>query len=873
MPDVYLQEIDKKVLTYETWDKHAKQYEINLANKLKQDNNVVAAAERALTKMNDALVQYKTGEKSDKTTSIDKMRELESLVGTLEVETGKTPESVPAGKKSDKKKLEEKKSDEKTSEEKKQEEKKPEEKKPEGKKEKTKKVSKKPTEPLDKTTPEKSEENQSLPETPNKKSAAELEKELAELENQENEQEENQKDPVTETLAKSVIDDIPQEEIDQEMDAIREEMKTEKNGQGDKEPEVENKQEELKINNEEEPTEKSLVSSVSLEKSNDVPEKARTNAAFDIYTLLKLSEDASLAELNSAYKKELLKYHPDKNPGNEEAAEKFKEIANAYQIFNNARSNGSQKELGGDGPQKELGSDSPQKAIASGKISEVPLLKDVSHDQERKDITAKENSEKRDRIFNIRMKILHKAATGEGGSKKGVSLKTMGEKVSQEQAEEIGLNMRQIKKSRSVFGADILGSKNIEMSNKKWYKKPGALMGEESAKSQKKKGHRMVAGSSDAVAKMLTAYKWVGALPIDLLLFRAAIAGWVMSEGQHSLNEVVTGAEKAGVIGDENKENAITLYRTLSPFSARKLRAEVAQEQTFPNEHVYRDMLNDDNLDPKIKDKVLRKSSHTKMVDKEKLKGVTVYGVDMMSGFRSRYSKAGTVFTVDDFSKANEDRGEAMGEYNSKDKGKKMSKPILTQIKLRGHGGVQASNKRVLFMPGTRFRVAKPYDMGSEGERFVDLIEIGNDSNEYKEPKDSKAVSVNSAQTTEEKGSEQEVAPVEGAAKTDKEAKKDVPQTQSQVQVKSLKEKFENLGEFPPGGDDMKKLFDDDKAVFINALMYTLKTDYNILNEGNYSEWLLYDDITLKNKIAPLFNLKYFQTLITGYFIGKKAIS
>jgi molecular chaperone DnaJ len=53
----------------------------------------------------------------------------------------------------------------------------------------------------------------------------------------------------------------------------------------------------------------------------------------DYYDLLGVSRQATEEELKKAYRKKAVQYHPDKNPGNKEAEEKFKQISHAYEVL------------------------------------------------------------------------------------------------------------------------------------------------------------------------------------------------------------------------------------------------------------------------------------------------------------------------------------------------------------------------------------------------------------------------------------------------------------------------------------------------------------------------------------------------------------
>ena len=53
----------------------------------------------------------------------------------------------------------------------------------------------------------------------------------------------------------------------------------------------------------------------------------------DYYQILGVGRSAEVNEIKKAYRQLAMKYHPDKNPGDKEAEEKFKKIGEAYAVL------------------------------------------------------------------------------------------------------------------------------------------------------------------------------------------------------------------------------------------------------------------------------------------------------------------------------------------------------------------------------------------------------------------------------------------------------------------------------------------------------------------------------------------------------------
>jgi molecular chaperone DnaJ len=75
----------------------------------------------------------------------------------------------------------------------------------------------------------------------------------------------------------------------------------------------------------------------------------------DYYEILEVGRNASPEEIKRSYRKLALKFHPDRNPDNKEAEEKFKEAAEAYEVLSDAQKRSTYDRFGHDGLRESFG--------------------------------------------------------------------------------------------------------------------------------------------------------------------------------------------------------------------------------------------------------------------------------------------------------------------------------------------------------------------------------------------------------------------------------------------------------------------------------------------------------------------------------------
>jgi len=76
---------------------------------------------------------------------------------------------------------------------------------------------------------------------------------------------------------------------------------------------------------------------------------------FDYYEILEVSRDCSSTELKKSYRKLAMKYHPDRNPDDKEAEDKFKQINEAYQVLSDDEKRSIYDRYGKDGLNRQGG--------------------------------------------------------------------------------------------------------------------------------------------------------------------------------------------------------------------------------------------------------------------------------------------------------------------------------------------------------------------------------------------------------------------------------------------------------------------------------------------------------------------------------------
>src|SRR5438105_13225301 len=75
----------------------------------------------------------------------------------------------------------------------------------------------------------------------------------------------------------------------------------------------------------------------------------------DYYDILEVTKGASADQIKAAYRKMALKYHPDRNPDNKAAEDKFKEATEAYEVLGDSQKRTQYDQFGHAGMNNGMG--------------------------------------------------------------------------------------------------------------------------------------------------------------------------------------------------------------------------------------------------------------------------------------------------------------------------------------------------------------------------------------------------------------------------------------------------------------------------------------------------------------------------------------